>query len=101
VILVVSMDTHVRDTAAAVLRRMGETVMTASTTRDGLRKAPDVRVVVLDLLTEGLDGPAFKDAAAPVVVISLHEEMPILIGADRYSKPFTLARLKEALAIAA
>jgi len=92
VILVVSADEEIRETLCRVLCATG-----AATTREGLRLAPDARMVVLDLLSEGIDGQAFCGVLAPIVVVGVYEDVPIVIGPDRYMKTFTLARLQEAV----
>jgi CheY-like chemotaxis protein len=98
-LLVVSTDSVVREKLAMALAATGEEVLAAASTAEGVLKAPGARVVVLDLLTEGVDGSAFTGRA--VVVVGVHEDQPILIGADCYMKDFTLARLTEAVGAAA
>lgn len=101
-ILVVSANPEVRKTTAEALRSTGELVRTASTTRTGVMKAGDARVVVLDLLTaKGIDGEAFREIGAPVVVISHHESRPVVIGTDHYAVTFTRETLHRAVAAAA
>lgn len=98
VILVVSPNEEIGVTLTAALMASGKRVEVARSTGDGLSRAQEARVVVLDLLTEesAIDGEAFR-GLPNVVVISRHEEQPILIGQDRYSKAFSLQRLKDAV----
>jgi DNA-binding NtrC family response regulator len=99
VILIVSPDSVVGEKLAAALAATGEEVQTVTTTGEAVQMAPAARVVVLDLLTEGINGHALK--GFPVVVVGVYEDVPTVIGPDRYLKDFTLARLTEAVAAAA
>jgi hypothetical protein len=103
-ILLVSPNAKMAATVRTALASMGEEVQIAATTAEGLTAAGAARVVVLDLLTEtgGISGEAFADVAAPIVTLSRCYEQPIVTTtAEGYDKPFTLARLKEAVAVAA
>jgi CheY-like chemotaxis protein len=101
-ILVVSSDPEIRKSTAAALRSTGEPVTTASTTRAGVRKAANARVLVLDLVTaEGIDGEAFREVGAPVVVLSRDQTRPIVIGVDHQSATFTREALHRAVTAAA
>ena len=98
-ILVISPNVEILSTTLAALASTGEEVKGAGTTHDALALVAGARMIVLDLLTSGpdqIDGDAFR-GLSNVTIISRHLGRPILIGPDRYSKGFTLARLKEAL----
>lgn len=85
-ILVVSADDEIREALARKLVELGE-VVTASSTADGVGRAGDADVVLLDLLTPGIDGQAFHDVKAPILVLGVCGHRPTLT-IDGVVKPF-------------
>jgi CheY-like chemotaxis protein len=94
VILVVSPDREVRATLAAKASTVGERVEAVSDAVEARHWVDDARKIVLDLATPGLDGDAFADVLAKVVVVGQFHGRPTIIGADRFLKSFNLKRLR-------
>jgi DNA-binding NtrC family response regulator len=96
-ILIVSADLEARLALYEAISAMGVVALAAQNVREALWHVKDAAAVVLDLLTPGIDGEAFRASGVPVFVVGAHGLRPILI-VDRIPMPFTLGRLIDAVA---
>lgn len=109
VILVVDDDDQVRPVTATILRDLGYTVMEAVNAETALAlglTAPQLDMVLCDVVMPGADGPAFAEKLraerphVPFVFMTGHADRRLLVGATVIDKPFTSTQLAEAVLVA-
>lgn len=93
-IVVVSTDEEISAALTKAVTDLGYVARITDDVAEALRLAPQAAGVIFDGIPTDLVGEPLSTAQAPVVVLSLFGNRPILVS-ERIVYPFTLGRLQE------